>query len=99
MTTVIEATISDGKSRVEATIRHAVRLRAPTRSATGPSLPGVDKCYLARSTKGQIVDQPQQDAGQPQRLTTGQTDPLHRLLAVDRPCLHHHAGRRRGIAR
>ena len=31
-----------------------------------------------------IVDQPHQDARQRQRLTAAQTDPLHRLLAVDR---------------
>ena len=81
-----------------ATIRHAVRLRIPTRVT---QLAGRRRALRGALDEGQIVDQPHQDAGQPQRLTTAQTDPLHWLLAVDRPRLHHHAGRCRrcGLAR
>jgi hypothetical protein len=81
-----------------ATIRHAVRLRIPTRVT---QLAGRRRALRGALDQGQIVDQPHQDAGQPQRLTTAQTDPLHWLLAVDRPRLHHHACRCRrcGLAR
>ena len=64
-------------------------------------LAGRRRALRSALDEGQIVDQPHQDAGQPQRLTTAQTDPLHWLLAVDRPRPHHHAGRCRrcGLAR
>ena len=84
--------------RVVATIRHAVRLRIPTRVS---QLAGRRRALRGALDEGKIVDQPHQDAGQPQRLTAAQTDPLHWLLAVDRPRLHHHACRCRrcGLAR
>jgi hypothetical protein len=92
------ASPSEKQCRAAETIRHAVRLRIPTRVS---QLAGRRRALRGVLDEGQIVDQPHQDAGQPQRLTAAQTDPLHWLLAVDRPRLHHHAGRCRrcGIAR
>ena len=62
-----------------ATIRHAVRLRIPTR-VYRTQLAGRRRALRGALDEGQIVDQPHPDAGQPQRLTAAPTDPAHWLL-------------------